>query len=78
MNALKHFVNKMLVIRATIYKMLVGRAKREIKNTVRPHQVPLGAPWEDLYADDLVINGDSIARGSNIGIEGKCKKDKRR
>ena len=48
-----------------------------------------GVPWEDLYADDLVIIADSLeecvrrlliwkeAMEKKGGVEGKCKKDKR-
>ena len=49
-------------------------------------EFPTGVPWEDLYADDLVIIADS--RGTcqealdmershgEEGVEGKCRKDK--
>ena len=45
-----------------------------------------GVPWEDLYADDLVIIADSLEEcvrrlliwksHGEEGIEGKCRKDK--
>ena len=47
-----------------------------------------GVPWEDLYADYLVIIADSLDKmcqealdmersHGEEGIEGKCRKDKR-
>ena len=42
-----------------------------------------GVPWEDLYADDLVLIADSLEEAldkershGEEGIEGKCRKDK--
>ena len=50
------------------------------------HEFRTGVPWEDLYADDLVIIADSLEECQEAldmershgeeGIEGKCRKDK--
>ena len=54
------------------------------------HEFRAGVPWEDLYADDLVIIADSLEEcvsrfliwkelqrsHGEEGVEGKCRKDK--
>ena len=51
------------------------------------HEFRSGVPWEDLYADDLVIIADSLEECvrrlliwkevmEKKGVEGKCRKDK--
>ena len=45
-------------------------------------EFPASVPWEDLYADELVIIADSLEEcvmersHGEEGVEGKCRKDK--